>query len=499
MSRKNKILAVVIMCFALVLGNISVINAENSLYYDASKYGCIENSEREKIFHLSFSQEDTRIKYVTIYSDVNVAGYIDNGKTIVCTSDDGSKYDYYGHTVELESNGNIKEYGGAVYDSSYTLVGGLDINILFSDFYVFSSKADCDNYLKNGLVNNPLNEPQIFRQYNSDDIYFDNFQMNVHDSNIIDEFYIEFYYEPSEYMMENIDKAYVDIYYDYDMDFDMVAGLIDIGQIVNVNTRCITLPLKNYQNSYKWNINGYDFLNDTAPLWYCDLFERFILGDELYIDFNVISLGEIGGNTLAEITKSRLDITIIPYIDNTYGKASNGKVDFLNPDNSSIYTSTPNSNGEYISNNDYKVNDGYYYTEVGQDTHGNNTYNYYYITDNSKTEIDGSEDGGSSGSGVNVEQNNNVSIPSNINVNINQGNGDNVTINDDDYSADALNQLIDGGAGIFDNLDTEKNDDGFLSMLTNFFAGIDDDLAGALGFGMGSTILICVLRSIFRR
>lgn len=500
MSRKNKILAVFIMCFVLVLGNITVVSAESSLYYDTSKFGSIENSERENVFHLAFMQSDVRIKYITIYSDVKVAGYVEDGKTIVCPSESGTRYDYYGHTVENDSDGNIKEYGGAVYDSSYMMVGGLDISILFSDFYIFNSRVDCLNYLNNGTIANVLNAPQVFKSYDADNIYFDNFEMNVHDSNIIEEFYIEFYYEPSEYMLENIDNAYFDLYYQLDVDFDLVGGMFDVGQYINPKGCYVTVPLTNYPNTYRWQVDVYDFVSDIAPLWFVEWFEQVILGNEFYFDLGSLSLGEVGGNTVAEVTKSRFDISITPFIDDTYGKASNGKVDLLNPSNSSIYTSTPNNNGEYVSNNDYKMTDGYYYTEVGQDTHGNNTYNYYYITDNSKTEIDGDcGSSGSSGDGVNVEQNNNVSIPDNITVNINQGNSDNVTIKDDDYSVDSLNQLIDGGSGIFDDLNTEKNDDGFLSYLTGFFGGIDDELANALGFGMGSTILICVLRSIFRR
>lgn len=108
-------------------------------------------------------------------------------------------------------------------------------------------------------------------------------------------------------------------------------------------------------------------------------------------------------------------------------------------------------------------------------------------------------DVGGGSSGGDITQNNEVNIPSHIDVTIKDSTDDDITIEDDDYSADALHSLVDSGFGFFDDLDTEQNDDGFMSYLTAFFMAINPDLAGALGFGMGATIMISVIRSIFKR
>lgn len=74
-----------------------------------------------------------------------------------------------------------------------------------------------------------------------------------------------------------------------------------------------------------------------------------------------------------------------------------------------------------------------------------------------------------------------------------------MVIEDDDYSLQSITNLIDGAGGFFDDLDTEKNDDGFLALLSGFFGSVDSDLGYALGAGMGSTIIICILRSLLKR
>jgi hypothetical protein len=164
---------------------------------------------------------------------------------------------------------------------------------------------------------------------------------------------------------------------------------------------------------------------------------------------------------------------------------------------------------------DYATNTNYY-------THDESNNNYVYYnstTDTTKTvsspseitfgdivvNVDASGGGGSSGSSGSVVQNNNntVSIPDKVYLFLESSgvvnDNSNVTIEDDDLTDDALrNDLLDG-YGLIDDASTPEKNDGYISMISGVFSGLDDDLSSLVMFGISTTIGIAVLRMIFKR
>lgn len=95
----------------------------------------------------------------------------------------------------------------------------------------------------------------------------------------------------------------------------------------------------------------------------------------------------------------------------------------------------------------------------------------------------------------------NVSFPDSIKVFILGGLSDNpnVTIQDDDLTDNGLREDLADGFGLFDDADTPEKYDGYISVVSDFYSGIDPHFKDLIMFGVSTTIGVAILRMIFKR
>lgn len=208
------------------------------------------------------------------------------------------------------------------------------------------------------------------------------------------------------------------------------------------------------------------------------------------------------GTNLADILESNeyiglmsLECNIVAYIQDGYevGKKSYGYVDLVDGANQSV-TDVPD-----VMNEDDTV------TENGSKSESN-LNDMKKDTDSSGSPIY-TEVTGSSNSNSSAEVVNNVIFPSDITVTVIGGSYGNssdnpdydITIEDDDYTDTELRNDLRDGFGMFDDVTTDKENDGFLNMLSGIFSMIDPELGDILTYGVSTAVVVSLLRLMFKR
>lgn len=190
-----------------------------------------------------------------------------------------------------------------------------------------------------------------------------------------------------------------------------------------------------------------------------------------------------------------MECNVKGYITNgvEQSKVSYGYVDLIDGINQSI-ANQPNS---YDDNNNVVEggsNGSNNLSDVERDTNANGETVY------TEVKVDGSSS--------NAEVINNVTFPDTITVNVNGlssgggssgGSAADIIIEDDDYTDNELREDLADGFGMFDDLTTEKDNDGFLAMLGLAFSTINPDLADILGFGISTVVVVNILRALLKR
>ena len=500
-----------------------IIDARN--LYDEDLYIEVEDSDYNYKFAYGFMSSTNRYvvnRYFTVSCNTEVVLCRQNYEK---DGDEDQSYYFYPNRVKGENKDNVVMNFGYLerktftdytfaddeHGTPYTYVFSGDKNYLWnsdyfkidevikSDFILFDTEENADYYFETGIKRGVLSEPT--KEYDKNQVYLDNFYMEVHDSNNLDNWYIDFYYEPSQAMRDDLDNAYITVSVNYEMEITYVSGLGN--QLDHYPTYSFTIPLKDHMHYYRFKPTM-DKLCQGASGVNKLFLEKQMTGHELIIDFDDLSIEGVGlTSAVGKIDKSQLDIELYPCVSGKYGMRYDGVVDLLNVGNSYYNSSTPDTSGNYTSDNNITRQEGYYKTEVSQDVYGNNTYNYYYIdtVDNSKTEIN-KDTGeklprGSDNAIVHYHYHQWEGNPSGSSGT--DDSGDTVVINDDDYTNQTLRDSLRDGFGLFDDLTTEKKNDGYLSLLSFFFNSINGNLSVLLGFGVTSIITINILRSIFKR
>lgn len=401
------------------------------------------------------------------------------------------------------------------FDSdSYYLVSALTYgdNKIFGmnagSMKVFSDFSSARNYLKTGDLSGLLwhGAPT---QYDGDNIYLNDFQMIVHDSNAYSAYYLEFKYTIPEQLRDAV-SLQLDIAEEYNMNIKYFKAAEQPISLEGSNT----VNLLNYPTGFKLYLDDIDVLGQISS---DKFYKRAVLGsignDLGSLDFS------IGGNNYslnrgsASVTFSKLFLNCVVIADNKSGVSYSGSVDFISGSND-MSSYTPDASGNYKYNDDFK-NQGHYYTDVSTDAAGNVTYNYYYYgDDNSKTEISAKDSADNTLTVVPVPgQNgsiiNNITMPDHIFVNVSGSSGGpsggsnsdvgNVTIEDDDLSFNSLRDSIKDGYGLIDDTDTGAKGDGLIAMLSDLFGYLPAKFVGLIMLGTSSVVGIAVLRMIFKR
>lgn len=370
---------------------------------------------------------------------------------------------------------------------------------------VFDTIADAENYFLTGDTS-AMAWNGAAREYDGDNIYLNDFQMIVHDSNAYSAYYLEFKYTIPEQLR---DAASLQLQIEQSYEWTSCA-LGDSIRRPYTYTGNNYIDLLQYPTGFKLYLSDINSVQQFLDSFQLTHHQRAVLGAESIIDTSALSIGGFGGESIMRITNSKLYMTCYVIANNKFGVNYTGAVDFITGAND-MSSYTPDSSGNYKYNGDLK-NQGHYFTDVSTDAAGNTTYNYYYYgTDNSRTEITAkdSTDGtvsvvpGSSGSIIN-----NITMPDHIFVSVSGSTGSssgsgsdvgNVTIEDDDLSFDSLRESIKDGYGLIDDTDTGVKGDGLIAMLSDLFGYLPAKFVGLIMLGTSSVVGIAVLRMIFKR
>lgn len=370
---------------------------------------------------------------------------------------------------------------------------------------VFDTIADAEYYFLTGDTS-AMAWNGAAREYDGDNIYLDNFEMWVHDSNAYSAYYLEFKYTIPE-QLRDAASLKLDIAESFEWCIGLVANTARIPKTFS-GTNYIDI-LQN-PTGFKLYLKDIDAVTDlVGNSTLSNLTRRAVLGSNMGpIDLSALTIDGLGGETLGKVTNSKLYLTCYVVANGKYGINYTGSVDFLSGAND-MSSYTPDSTGNYKYNGDLK-DQGHYETEVTIDDSGNQQYTYwYYGTDNSKTEItakDSSDNTVSSGGSVGSIINN-ITMPDHVFVTVSgsagggSSGGDvgDVTIEDDDLSFNSLRDSIKDGYGLIDDTDTGTKGDGLVAMMSDLFGYLPASFTGLIMLGMSSVVGIAILRMIFKR
>lgn len=515
MNKKYKIFSVLMcICFALTHGTLTV-HAESSYPWQTvtdmelgrNPYG--DNSLFLDFYDPETCYADDYNKGITVFNiwinnpdNARVAMYSKNATYISIMSNTALSYtlyydiyyytynngafkrNYTNHTRTLYLDGSVYAY----YD--YTSDDGHPFNYVYSDVPVFSDKTACKNYCLTGDIDTDkcIYNPNIFEY--SEEIYFEEFDMEIHSSNLGSQFFVRFYYKPSQYMIDNGGSCTVEWLWEFESYW--FVGIIPSNAT--------------YDGSFELDLSQSYVDIYIADILPDSVVDGFIVGKEVgIIDGDDISIDGVGVDSVRCITKSLCYFNFVPSCQGVAGNIFRAVVDCLDPNNSYTSYSEPiiDDNGNYTDDyqtvsDSYNRTEGYYYTNVSQDNYGNNTYNYYFIDSHDiSTEI--SSDG--SGTPV-VSDRQHIDLNGNVNVNVNLGQDDDtdkIVINDDDYSGSSLIDNVTNLYGLRDDLETAEEDDGALTFLERLLGALPGDLAGMLGYGCSTVVLVAIIRAFLKR
>lgn len=364
----------------------------------------------------------------------------------------------------------------------------LEFAVYTGKMKVFSSVSDAEQYFKTGDTSKIAWQGREPKQTYNKEVHFDSFNMDVHASNSLDNYYIDFRYSLPNNLVGKGYSLRIDSTYR--------------REVSNVLTG-------DPYSSKEYTDYQYVTLSDNpfSCRVYLKIFNSVILGladknkstEPFYNYYGVLSYYDsvyLGLTSMADVAKvgykvsmSLLNISCKLEKSGSRGFSYNGSLDILTGAND-IGSYTPDSNGTYKPNNDYRQN-GYYYTEVSTDAAENTTYNYYYITnDNSRMEITKDENDNNSKSGEGVGNNSSSSTSGNITNNNSPvfTNNNNITVEGDSINNE-VNNIVDSSSSAEDNKNFIEKFLGFFQLLeNNSFLGVWGKVFGWLPPGISSVI-----------
>ena len=431
-----------------------------------------------------------------------------------------SSYVKYDDTINLYHVSINTGYGfyGYLCDESGGIMKNLStLKFLRMPMPVLSNQDAAVEYLKDGKLDGAEYVPGGDYSYD-ENLYLKNVNMTIYDSNLYSKYYVHFSYDlpDSIKLASDFQKGNYKIKICNTLQWEGVAsGSTDILFFSTQNN-----SFKDYRSGVYYdyvdladNPFGFDlYLDDLSSVYsfvniwngaFSDAYKKQLLGSSarFYIDSVDISGVLSYQPDYLEPDISRVDLQFaLIHNDMSVGCVYSGRIDLLSSDGY-LDTYEPDAAGDYVKTDEKDIKD-HYYTDVGTDSAGNTTYNYYYYgTDGSKTRVDSSGDViVSTGS---VTQNNNVSIPDNINVTVNSSSGGSslpdVTIEDDDLSFTSLVDVLRSGFGLIDNIDTETKGDGYPAMMKDLFSYLPDIFSNLPILGCSSVIGIAIIRALIKR
>lgn len=364
----------------------------------------------------------------------------------------------------------------------------LEFAVYTGKMKVFSSVSDAEQYFKTGDTSKIAWQGREPKQTYNKEVHFDSFNMDVHASNSLDNYYIDFRYSLPNNLVGKGYSLRIDSTYRREVSNVLTGDPYSSKEYTDYQYVTLSdnpFSCRVYLKNFNSVILGLADKNKSTEPFY-NYYGVLSYYDSVYLGLtSMADVAKVG----YKVSMSLLNISCKLEKSGSRGFSYNGSLDILTGAND-IGSYTPDSNGTYKPNNDYRQN-GYYYTEVSTDAAENTTYNYYYITnDNSRTEITKDENDNNSKSGEGVGNNSSSSTSGNITNNNSPvfTNNNNITVEGDSINNE-VNNIVDSSSSAEDNKNFIEKFLGFFQLLeNNSFLGVWGKVFGWLPPGISSVI-----------
>lgn len=346
---------------------------------------------------------------------------------------------------------------------------------------VFSTADDAMNYLDTGDTSNMAWQGGTPEQEYDSGLLLNDFDVQFHDSNKFEECYLDVKYTiPEE--LKSVGSFQIDMEEKFDWIANVSGGLSDV---TDSHTGTNYIDVLNHADGFRIYLKDIKAIDNFVNRWdgaFDKALKRFVLGNLNYVNF------PFSKYVIGSVKTSNLNIKFHLVADKKYGHYVDYNLNLLSGvgvKNSYV----PDTDGNYTSNNDSKVN-GHYYTDVGSDAAGNTTYNYYYYYPDGGKEKVSSEDAANN-TVTNTVQEGAIKIDNsptfNNNITIE---GDNISNSANSYAdsksdATTNKSFIDKFLGFFDIIENNS----FLGVFAKVFGwlppGVSTLITTALGIIVG--------------
>lgn len=337
---------------------------------------------------------------------------------------------------------------------------------------VFSSVSDAEQYLKTGDTSKMAWQGGTPKQEYDSGLLLNDFDVQFHDSNKFEECYLDVKYTiPEE--LKSVSSFQIDMEEQYDW-CGHFSGSVSDWEESHTGTNYI--DVLNHADGFRIylkDIKAIDNFIDQYDGFFNATHKRQVLGS--FTGLNI----PFGDYLLGNVKVSCLDVKFHLVANKKYGHYVDYNLNLLTGigvKNSYV----PDTDGNYTSNNDSKVN-GHYYTDVGTDAAGNTTYNYYYYYPDGGKEKVSSEDSANN-TITNTVQEGAIKIDNSPTFN------NNITVEGDTISNSA-NSYADSKSDATTNKSFIDKFLGFFDIIeNNSFLGVFAKVFGWLPVGVSSLI-----------
>lgn len=350
--------------------------------------------------------------------------------------------------------------------------GGTICGFMAGKMKVFNSFREAVSYLNTGDTSGLAWQGGTPKQEYDSGLLLNDFDVQFHDSNKFEECYLDVKYTIPD-SLKSVGSFQIDMEEKFDWIANVSGGLSDV---TDSHTGTNYIDVLNHADGFRIYlkdikaidnfINKYDGAFDKA-------LKRFVLGSLNYVNF------PFSKYVIGSVKTSNLNIKFHLVADKKYGHYVDYNLNLLSGvgvKNSYV----PDTDGNYTSNNDSKVN-GHYYTDVGSDAAGNTTYNYYYYYPDGGKEKVSSEDAANN-TITNTVQEGAIRIDNSPTFN------NNITVEGDTISNSA-NSYADSKSDATTNKSFIDKFLGFFEIIeNNSFLGVFSKVFGWLPAGVSSLI-----------
>lgn len=339
---------------------------------------------------------------------------------------------------------------------------------------VFSSVSDAEQYFKTGDTSKMAWQGGTPKQEFDSGLLLNDFDVQFHDSNKFEECYLDIKYTiPEE--LKSVSSFQIDMEEQFDW-CGHFSGSVSDWEETHTGTNYI--DVLNHADGFRIylkDIKAIDNFVDQYDGFFNATHKRQVLGS--FTGLNI----PFGDYLLGNVKVSCLDVKFHLVANKKYGHYVDYNLNLLTGigvKNSYV----PDTDGNYTSNNDSKVN-GHYYTEVGTDAAGNTTYNYYYYYPDGGKEKVSSEDAANN-TITNTVQEGAIKIDNSPTFT----NNNNITIEGDTISNSA-NSYADSKSDATTNKSFIDKFLGFFEIIeNNSFLGVFGKIFGWLPTGVSSLV-----------